>query len=104
MSKISIKNASGLQIIELISFYNTNSIRLLAIEIFQHCSCVKQIAGNLFNSSASIYFSSRNIQFHGDHTPGNSWKVLEFNFCPGNTWKVPKFQHFLENDLECPEI
>ena len=44
------------------------------------------------------------VIFHGDHTRGNSWKVLKCNFYPGNTWKVLEFQHFLENILECTGI
>ena len=61
----------------------------------------------MFGFACSSYISLNCAWFfctYCDHTPWNSWKVVEFNFCLGNNWKLLEFQHFLENVLECPGI
>ena len=41
------------------------------------------------NPNAPILFLSPLSQ--GCHTPGNSWKLLEFQHPPGNSWKLLEF-------------
>ena len=39
-------------------------------------------------------------KLQGDHSPGNSWKFLEFFFCPGKSWKVLDFRLKFQDVLD----